>query len=734
MGDGGDQISHRARNATDADQTKPTNNLASIVFGSLLGLDALAMAFALSLFIFSGDLAFGVPLGLSLLILSTIIISVVSYFLGQSRSSVSLAQDSSLAVLAPAVIVAAMAAQGGQNGMLATAIAVIACTTILSGLLMVLVSRPSIGRILKLVPFSVSVGFLASSGWLLTYAAIASVTEAESLAENVVLLSDPRTLYLIIPTIALGLTLIFVSNLGAGVLPILIVFGLSIGIFYGFLWVTGVDIETARAHGFLFNQSVIQPSLTELFGLYAYVDVSAIWHVGWPILGASLISVLACMLNITGLELVARQDMNLNNALRSTGFANLLIGGFGGAPSYSTIGSSALVVKFGVGTPLFHVVYVAIAVLGLAFASTIVSLAPTFASAGFLMYIGLSLIQDWLINTRNRVPLSEWLVALSIFLMTIFFGIQVALLVGLGLALLLFVSAYASLPIIRLRATGSALKSNVDRQDTEMRFLDETGEEVAVVALQGYLFFGSIDRLIDTFDEHRRKPLRFFVLDLGHVTGIDASASSSLVKLGFLAELRDITLVYCNVSKQQKKLLARWDIAPGKSAVGHFSDTLDQALEWCENALLHDAALPETEDDPTEVFFGFFDQPENWVTKLEVPAGTTLITAGKTDQDFYFLADGRLSAWIKSNTGTPVRVRSFGAGTYVGEIAMLTQQARSADIVADIPSTVYALKHEDFLRLKQENPAAALRLYHHLARNLAHSLQRSNLSLRQLNA
>lgn len=266
-----------------------------------------------------------------------------------------------------------------------------------------------------------------------------------------------------------------------------------------------------------------------------------------------------------------------------------------------------------------------------------------------------------------------------------------------------------------------------------MQFLDEIGDEISVVALQGYLFFGSIDRLIDTFDEHRKHPLKFFVLDLGHVTGIDASASSSLGKLGFLAELRGITLVYCNVSTQQKKLLARWDITPGKGAVGHISDTLDQALEWCENALLRDATLPATEDDPTEVFFGFFDQPENWVTKLDVRAGTTLITSGKTDQDLFFLAKGRLSAWIKSNSGTPVRVRSFGAGTYVGEIAMLTQQPRSADIVADVPSTVYALKHEDFLRLKQENPAAALRLYHHLARNLAHSLQRSNHTLRQLN-
>ena len=690
------------------------------------------MAFALSLFMFSGNLAFAVPVGLSVLILSTIVISVTSYLFGQSRSSVSLAQDSSLAILAPAVVAAGMSAKGGMDGQLATALAVIGLTTILSGLLMVLVSLPRIGRILKLVPFSVSVGFLASSGWLLAFAAISSVTHAESLGAIVQALRNPDMLYLVVPTVILGFALVFASSTGSGVLPILVVFGISIAGFYAFLWIMGIDIETARARNFLFNHDIDLPDPTEFLGLYTAIDFGAIWSVSFSILAASLVSVLACLLNITGLELVSRKELDLNHGMRTTGLSNVLIGGFGGAPSFSTIGSSSLVVKFNVGTGLFHAVYILVAVLGLAFASTIVSFAPTFASAGFLMYIGLSLIIEWVVETRKRLPTSEWLVAFAIFLMTIFFGIQVALVFGLALALVLFITAYASLPIIRLSSDGGVLKSNVDRQDAEMKLLDDAGDSIKVVALQGYLFFGSIDRLIDTFSKEGDTAFRFFILDFGSVTGIDASASSNLAKLGFIAEQRGVGLVYCNVTTAQNETLALWDIAPGQGAVQHFSNTLDEALEWCENALLHGAELAQDSADPTEIFFEFFERPEDWISRLEVPAGTTLIKAGDTDQDLYFLAKGNLSVWITSPSGSRVRVRSMNEGTYVGEIAMFTQQARTADIITDAPSTLFVVKQADLQRLQTEKPAAALRLYQHMARHLAHSLQRSNRVVRQL--
>jgi MFS family permease len=83
-------------------------------------------------------------------------------------------------------------------------------------------------------------------------------------------------------------------------------------------------------------------------------------------------------------------------------------------------------------------------------------------------------------------------------------------------------------------------------------------------------------------------------------------------------------------------------------------------------------------------------------TVREVPEGTRVVTHGDVSDDAYFILDGQLAAGVPQGDGYR-GLSTMGAGDFFGEIAALTGSPRTADVVADVPTTL------------MEVPAAALR-------------------------
>jgi CRP-like cAMP-binding protein len=80
----------------------------------------------------------------------------------------------------------------------------------------------------------------------------------------------------------------------------------------------------------------------------------------------------------------------------------------------------------------------------------------------------------------------------------------------------------------------------------------------------------------------------------------------------------------------------------------------------------------------------------------DVPEGTRVVTHGDVSDDAYFILDGQLAAGIPEGDGYR-GLATMGVGDFFGEIAALTGSPRTADVVADSPTTLL------------EVPASALR-------------------------
>jgi sulfate permease, SulP family len=71
----------------------------------------------------------------------------------------------------------------------------------------------------------------------------------------------------------------------------------------------------------------------------------------------------------------------------------------------------------------------------------------------------------------------------------------------------------------------------------------------------------------------------------------------------------------------------------------------------------------------------------------------------------HFIMEGRVGIIVNLEGGNPIRVRSLGRHTTVGEMGLLTGRPRSATVQAEIASVAYELRAIAFEQLKIENPA-----------------------------
>jgi len=84
--------------------------------------------------------------------------------------------------------------------------------------------------------------------------------------------------------------------------------------------------------------------------------------------------------------------------------------------------------------------------------------------------------------------------------------------------------------------------------------------------------------------------------------------------------------------------------------------------------------------------------------RLEVPERTAIIRRGKVGDCMYFIAAGEVQVDVMPN---PVRL---GSGTFFGELALLGDSVRSANVTTTMPSTLLMLDLADFRTLTAHHP------------------------------
>ena len=309
-------------------------------------------------------------------------------------------------------------------------------------------------------------------------------------------------------------------------------------------------------------------------------------------------------------------------------------------------------------------------------------------------------------NSARRISRLEYVSLLAIALLIIQWGFIAGVLIGVIIGCATFAVSASRVNAVKFSFDGSEYRSSLDRAPEELKILAAHGHEIQGMSLQSYLFFGSANRLYQQVKAlfGNRPDCRFLLFDFQLVTGIDSSAMHSFTQIKQAAEELGARLVLVNLSPELRGAFAT--LTSGDVIL---ADDLDHALESCEKAVIAAHSGEGGGGRGLREWFSqalgsadYADQLAGLCERLEFHQGDIVASQGDPADSMHFILEGRVGVIVKFEDGRSVRVRSLGPHTTIGEMGLITRQARSATIQAEGESVLYALSIDAYERIRRE--------------------------------
>jgi SulP family sulfate permease len=703
--------------------------------GAISGVVSVVYCVSYAAFIFSGPLAPWLGYGIAATFISTTIgASVVAL-----RSSVPFTiagPDSSTSVVTATLVAAfveRLVANGATDHVLGPTLFLMALSSALVGILLCGLGLAGAGRAIRFVPYPVIGGFLGATGWLMVSGASQVVTDMRLAAANIDALLGPASLSKLTAAAAIAVSLYFASRRFGNPLVLLGLILVGIAAAHLAFFATGLSITDAQAAGWLFKpEAAVALTLPWNVDELSRFPWSALPPLAGGIIALMFVTVMSVLFNVTGIELETRCEADLERELNAVGSANLLAASLGGYVTCNSLSRTTLNYEIGGRGRLSGLTVAAISGLVLAAGSGFLAYVPKFVLGGLLLYSGLYLLYRWLLDSWRYLALVEYISLAGIALIIVEWGFIAGVLIGIVVGLATFALSVSRVHAIKFSFDGSEYHSSLDRRPDELAVLAEYGREIQGMFLHSYLFFGSANRL----HQHvkallAKQKCRFLLFDFRLVTGIDSSATFSFTQIKQVADQCGARMIFTCLTR---------DVENAFRATWFFSDivvapNLDAALESCENAIIeahqtHDSEAGTLREWFIEALGGAenADQLIQHCRRIEVRPGEIIVREGDPANSMHFILDGRVGIMVNA-VSSPIRVRSLGPHTTIGEMGLITRQPRSATMQAELVSVLYELNASAYERIKRENPGLSHALMTYIITVMAERLSFANRAI-----
>jgi SulP family sulfate permease len=648
-------------------------------------------------------------------IAATFITTAISAAFVAARSSLPFAiagpDGATVAVTATlvAALLARLNAEGAPDDLLAPVMIVVGLSAALTGLLLFGLGIARAGGAIRFIPYPVIGGFLGATGWLMMSGAARVITDHGLNLTGMESLLEPLALAKLGAGAVVAIAL-YLGIRGRGnnpyVLPGILLAGIAAT--HLVLALTGTTLAEARVAGWTFKT----PAAVGLTPTWDFHDLSQFpWHV-LPSLAGDLFAVMfvtavGTLLNTTGVEFVTKREADLQRELTTIGAANLTAAVLGGYATTTALNRTTLNYAAGGRGRLSGFTTAVVAALMLLADPAFLAYLPKFVLGGLLLYLGGTLIHEWLVDSARRLTLIEYISLLAIALLILQIGFIAGVFIGVIIGCATFAVSASRVNTVKFSFDGSEYRSTLDREPSELAILAAHGSEIQGMSLQSYLFFGSANRLYQQVKSlfAERPDCRFLLFDFRLVTGIDSSAIHSFTQIKQAADELGARLVLVNLSPELRE---RFSAVTSQDVM--VAKDLDRALEACEKEVIATHSRETSDGRGLRDWFtqalGSAEAAEQLIAncqRLEVREGEIIASQGEAADCMHFILEGRVGVTVNFDDGRSIRVRSLGPRTTIGEMGLITRQTRTATIQAETDSVLYALTVEAYQRIRSEN-------------------------------
>ena len=228
---------------------------------------------------------------------------------------------------------------------------------------------------------------------------------------------------------------------------------------------------------------------------------------------------------------------NPRKELIGQGIGNSVCSFFGAIPGAGATMRTVININSGGTTKLSGMVHAITLLVIVLFLAPLASQIPLAVLSGILIKVGFDILDYKFLKIINKVPKQDLLIMITVFLLTIFVDLIMA--VGVGITISSIVAVYQVSKRTQMKTTRSKTSFDIDIES----------DAVEIIKIKGSLFFGTASYLDSRIDRIKNK--KKVILDCKNVDFLDISAIFTLEEI--IEKLKDKQLEIILVLKYRHK-------------------------------------------------------------------------------------------------------------------------------------------------------------------------------------
>lgn len=400
-------------------------------------------------------------------------------------------------------------------------------TVILMGIIQMVVGALKQGRLIRMVPYPVMLGFVNGLAIVIFLAQLESF-KFEGLNGSEQWLAG-SALYTMLGLIAVTMAVIYLipkitTKFPSALAGILVVSGIVI--FGGVNTTTVGDLSSISGGLPTFSVPDVPMNLETLWIILPHAMILA------------AIGLIESLLTVSLIDGITETKGQNNRECMSQGAANILTGFFGGMGGCAMIGQSMINMKSGARWRLSGAIAALLLLAYILVASSLIEQIPIAALVGVMFVVVIGTFSWSSLRIIRKVPLSDAFVMILVSAVTVATDLAIAVIVGVIVSALVF-------------AWNTARSIYVEESPA-------SGPDRKVYVLHGQLFFASITSFRDLF--HPADDPLEVVLDFQHSRVWDHSGIQAIADLSRRYEATGRELHVLNLSANSQRILSKADV------------------------------------------------------------------------------------------------------------------------------------------------------------------------------
>jgi len=272
-------------------------------------------------------------------------------------------------------------------------------------------------------------------------------------------------------------------------------------------------------------------------------------HLIAPAMTIALLGAIESLLSAAVADGMIDDKHDPNQELIAQGLANIVVPFFGGIPATGAIARTATNVRAGATSPVSGIVHALTLLVIVLVAAPLAKHIPLATLSAILLIVAINMGEWESFLTLRRYPVSDSAVLVVTFLLTVVFGLTVAVEIGMFIAVFSFIQRITDLTSVSI-SEHSPMPG--DSETTLMRKALPKG--VVIYRVFGALFFGAADKLETILQQSHTDP-DVLILNMREVISMDSSALHKLEHLYGKLHKRGKHLILCGPHTQPYLLM-----------------------------------------------------------------------------------------------------------------------------------------------------------------------------------